>query len=387
MFRRLLAVGLFSLFVTNSTFGASAQIRDVRPVTSSSGVSFDLVFNKAYSSKNISTTKERNFVQAVLNNAQMIKGKTISVKTSEIEKVFAYPFAKNVTRVRIIGKTDNPPEGTVSVWNTAPNVVRIFIKRQSSDQVVSSPVEQKSNTSMTRDAALAEVLSKTKDIDVANPDTVRNVVEKNDKIEVSSVVKPEAMEIGTKANPSRHFLRMFLALAGVLAIFGILVFVLKRYSNKLGKLPFGKKERLIQVVATHYLGGKKSIALVKVTGEYMVVGVSNDNISLISKIGAENAVDKYLEERFWNGTFEKHLSSYAKDSSSDKLIDLSDEPQLEIASKKPLTSRFDGARDVSAQGSLERASEETEDRVELSKAASAVRTGIREKLTKLKPLN
>jgi flagellar biogenesis protein FliO len=44
----------------------------------------------------------------------------------------------------------------------------------------------------------------------------------------------------------------------------------------------GSKGKLIQVLATHYLGGKKSIAIFKIPGTFFVVGITNDQINLLA---------------------------------------------------------------------------------------------------------
>jgi flagellar biogenesis protein FliO len=46
----------------------------------------------------------------------------------------------------------------------------------------------------------------------------------------------------------------------------------------------GGKNNRIQVLESHYLGVKKAIALVKVPGSVLVVGLSADRVSLLSKI-------------------------------------------------------------------------------------------------------
>ena len=93
----------------------------------------------------------------------------------------------------------------------------------------------------------------------------------------------------------------------------------------------------------------------------MVVGVSNEGISLISKLGPEVNVDTYLEDRFWGGTFEKHLGSYAKN--------------------------YDGVKDVSALGLPTSAPESvTVSESEVRSRTPSLRETIKEKLTKLKPL-
>jgi flagellar biogenesis protein FliO len=52
---------------------------------------------------------------------------------------------------------------------------------------------------------------------------------------------------------------------------------------------FRTKGSLIQLIATHYLGGKKNISIFKVPGSYLVVGVTNEQINLLAR----------LEEKDW----------------------------------------------------------------------------------------
>ena len=75
-------------------------------------------------------------------------------------------------------------------------------------------------------------------------------------------------------------LKMVLSLAVVLA----LLWGGSRLAKK--KLPMagGGKNNRIRVLENHYLGVKKSIALVKVPGSVLVIGLSADRVSLLSKI-------------------------------------------------------------------------------------------------------
>ena len=68
-----------------------------------------------------------------------------------------------------------------------------------------------------------------------------------------------------------------IVLGGLLVIF----YLMKRYVKR--DVP-GASGRLIQVIASQYIGIKKNIALVKVPGTILVVGISNDQISLLTKI-------------------------------------------------------------------------------------------------------
>lgn len=46
----------------------------------------------------------------------------------------------------------------------------------------------------------------------------------------------------------------------------------------------GRKDKMIEVLSNHYLGPKKSIAVVRIMGRTLVLGVTNDSINLISQI-------------------------------------------------------------------------------------------------------
>jgi flagellar protein FliO/FliZ len=68
-----------------------------------------------------------------------------------------------------------------------------------------------------------------------------------------------------------------IVLGGLLGIFYLLKRYLKRDAG-------GSGAKLVRVIASQYVGIKKNIALVEVPGAVLVVGISTDNISLLTKI-------------------------------------------------------------------------------------------------------
>ena len=54
--------------------------------------------------------------------------------------------------------------------------------------------------------------------------------------------------------------------------------------------------KVIDVIASQSLGAKRSIALVKVLDQYMVVGMAGDGMSLLANLGADVKVEKYLDQ-------------------------------------------------------------------------------------------
>ena len=70
----------------------------------------------------------------------------------------------------------------------------------------------------------------------------------------------------------------------------------------------GTNGQLIQVIASQYIGAKKSIALVKVPGTILVIGVSNDNISMLTKIEDQANIEAIQQEASgMSPSFSDHL--------------------------------------------------------------------------------
>jgi flagellar biogenesis protein FliO len=84
-------------------------------------------------------------------------------------------------------------------------------------------------------------------------------------------------------------LKMLSALALVLAGLGVAIFFTKRIlHNRIG----GNGDKLIRILASSYLGVKKSISLVRIPGALLVLGISGDSIRLLTKIEDRKILDK-----------------------------------------------------------------------------------------------
>jgi flagellar biosynthetic protein FliO len=77
-------------------------------------------------------------------------------------------------------------------------------------------------------------------------------------------------------------LKMVYMMMVVLGILFSAFYLFKKYIWKNGG--FAGQDKPVNVLSTGYLGPKKSIALVEVAGEVLVLGIANDNISLLSNI-------------------------------------------------------------------------------------------------------
>lgn len=115
---------------------------------------------------------------------------------------------------------------------------------------------------------------------IAEADKVAEAKKELDKkneseIPVLATVKTDK-SIAKPASTSRILWSLGLVLA---VLFGFSVF-LKRF---LKKSPL-KKNSQIKILTQHYLGPKKSLAIIRVAGESMLIGVTEQNINLIKSL-------------------------------------------------------------------------------------------------------
>ena len=88
-------------------------------------------------------------------------------------------------------------------------------------------------------------------------------------------------------------LQMMTALGIVLGGLLVVFYFLKRFLKRdVG----GGQGQLIRVIASRYIGIKKNIALVEVPGTILVLGVSNDKISLLTKIEDKELLESLQQE-------------------------------------------------------------------------------------------
>jgi len=73
-------------------------------------------------------------------------------------------------------------------------------------------------------------------------------------------------------------------LGGMLVVYYFAKRILKRQVGN-------SKGKMIRVLESSYIGVKKNISLVEIPGAILVLGITNDNISLLSKIENQEIID------------------------------------------------------------------------------------------------
>ena len=124
---------------------------------------------------------------------------------------------------------------------------------------------------------------------VAEAAPVEKVVEKADSSEskVLTLAKPENQipltidQVKKTADSEPMSARVLMTGVILAAFLGTAYYFVKKYkvSNSINK-----SNRQIKILSQHYLGPKKSLAIVRVAGESILIGVTDQNISMIKSL-------------------------------------------------------------------------------------------------------
>lgn len=87
-------------------------------------------------------------------------------------------------------------------------------------------------------------------------------------------------------------LRTLFALAIVLALMGVVAMAARRFMGQ--RLGQAGRHALVRVVATGYIAPRKTIALVSVAGEYLIVGATATDLVPLGRIGDSARVEELL---------------------------------------------------------------------------------------------
>ena len=115
------------------------------------------------------------------------------------------------------------------------------------------------------------------------------------------------MNAATELIPSA--LNMIGALAAVLGGLFVVVYFARRFLQRQGPT---SRDRLVRVLASHYIGVKKAVMLVEVPGAVLVLGVAGDRINLLTRIDDPATLERIRSrEPQVVPSFAEHLSRLA----------------------------------------------------------------------------
>ena len=111
--------------------------------------------------------------------------------------------------------------------------------------------------------------------------------------------------------------KMFAALGIVLGV----LFIIFYFARRISKIEnSGTKEKLIRVLANKFIGVKKNICAVEVPGALLILGVTHNQITLLTKIEDQEILEKiqHNPNTQMPMSFSEHLNKIAAKFKSGK---------------------------------------------------------------------
>ncbi len=260
----------------------------------------------------------RDIVQLSIQNSTIYPAKILHSDSGEeaFSKVFAYQYAPNLVRIRFtVGGKADVYRGKVKLEQKGKMLTVRF------PEAIANQGDQSDREQSLLAKVLGQAASVGKQVE-EKPATPEVKEAKPVEVPVSEAVAPVAETkpaklTGTRANPApqlggarsgvsplRSLFAMFLVVGGLGMV---LVYVKSRKKGVQGKrngdswfsqVLSGAKRNTsyIEVLASHALGPKQSITVVRIRDQKFVLGVTQDSVQLITQLDSDEADLDVLED-------------------------------------------------------------------------------------------
>jgi flagellar biogenesis protein FliO len=293
-----------------ASLAADKSLVNIKQVQVSENDRVDILLDGKLDPSQIRTEFLNDIVQLSVSDASVYPAKISSVSGRDLSKIFIYQYAPRLVRVRLTvkGKAETF-QGKVQVKPSGKMLTIRLDGGAATDKVASSAAQAKKEaapaSAVNVDAEERALLEKVLKAPVAK--AAEPVGEKAAAAETPAtdgVSQKSSKRRESKGEPltgrkeSFSPVRMLVSLLGVVLLLGAGLLGLKKLAssrNRQGAVgrwvrkSLGRPEKMIEVVATHHLGPKKSIHMVKVAGRTLVLGVADDSINLITELNGASA--------------------------------------------------------------------------------------------------
>jgi flagellar protein FliO/FliZ len=278
---------IFSLFILLCAGSLqAATLKDVQTQAHDGVFETHLVFDGPISKDQASLDFINETVQVNLSNIDLAQNKiTKTIKNEKVNNVYIYKTGKNEARARIIYKkgvnasefqggtsidaqgnelvikVDSNPQAATAATTTAPATISDDDLKAASEWIANADKKEAQKIAA---PAVAEAT-----------DAKKEIAKKESEIPVLANSKAQE-EIKKPISSTRVILSLGLVL-GLIAGFS---FFMKKV---LKKTPLTKNSQ-IKILTQYYVGPKKSLAIVQVAGESILLGITDHNINMIKTL-------------------------------------------------------------------------------------------------------
>ncbi len=317
---KVLIAGCVYLMSMLAGLDANAGSVTLRDIVLKPG-SAELLLDTEVDRKSIEVDYVRDIVQFSISNATIYPARMLHAEKSPYSKVFAYQYSPNLVRVRFT--VDHSAEKFKNKVKWVMDGKRLNIvfpagikttdkddEKSLLDKITGVVTGNESANSKADEKKLAEEKKAAEEKKLAEEkkaaeekklaEEKKASEEKSEGGALTGNGRKQAKLAGKSAGPSatRSFLAMVLVLGGL----GLVLIYVKRrgaagpQAKKVGNNWISgilgqnrKQKQIIEMVATHVLGPKQSVVVMKIRGQQFVLAVTAENIQLITQLDADES--------------------------------------------------------------------------------------------------
>ncbi len=340
---------VFLALTGQETFAASLKefnyLNDIKAYTSETDTRFSVYFKKPIKNYKGPIFYEKS-VQIDFPNTYIHPAKRkFQIDDGLVKEVLAYQFSQDVVRVRFVLIHSQYDLDKKFTLDTSERGMVLSLKKDLSDPLVklleATSVEPKNAGTQTAKSKVEPGVETTEPLAEKKGDYSGSVSLPEALFESLNPAGPNhesgkddalsnGFDLASEGSVPDLFttsIRIYGTLFVILAVSLIAFYFAKNYFFK-GTWALNK-EKLINVIVTNPIGAKKAISLVEVAGEILVLGVSNNQISMLTRIEDTETIQKLKQykNRFQKtnplGGFKFPISFKKKDKSSSSAPDFS----------------------------------------------------------------
>ncbi len=287
---------LACLWMVSGAHAAQISITGIKTVPQEDGsYNIDFALSQKLRTEDVAVAFERNFIQISLRGVSAYPPRTEKFANQMLlEKVFTYQYQPDLARARVLLKTTAAKIKSKASWAVTDEGLRITVKGAASGGEVAAAAAPLDAVAPDKDEEriVQEILNE------------KNLLEtKTDAKAIPPAAAGEEQPIfGAKAGVSEPgkpkespWTKIFASLLLVIGIIGATAAAFRRFVLGRG-LVFRRQTKVIDVVANQAIGPKRSVALIKVLDQYMVIGMAGDGMSLLANLGSDVKIEKFLDQ-------------------------------------------------------------------------------------------
>lgn len=308
---------LVCLWMISGAKAAGVDIRDIKQHALDNGdYAVEFLLSKPVDKSDVSVEFQRNFIQLSLKGVSAYPARTERLNHSLMDKVFTYQYQPDMARARLLLKGQASNVKGQSSWEIDGQTVKIIIGGASEKiaaATLKDNVKTKASAPTERETAVADPAEQKAREEVA----LGAKSEKAAETAATSATKAKEKPVDSESLPifsgqaaagvaaaakkeESPATKVFASLLLVIGVIGAGSLAYRRFVQGKG-LGFQRQTKMIDVLSTQALGPKRSIAIVKVLDQHMVIGMSGDGMNLLVNLGADVNMERFHEEAMFGG--------------------------------------------------------------------------------------